>query len=146
MVNGIIRYAQAQSDLFNLFLLTALMSVWCKDNDSIPSAKMTCYVFPDEPPPVPTLSNVIFPIVSQVRLRWSGQDAKDGTNTQFEILCDQDNPPTTVISNFAAFPLDGTAKFYFDYTVPSTGTYYWKIIAKDARGSQAASSVNSFDF
>jgi two-component system chemotaxis sensor kinase CheA len=26
MVNGIIRYAQAQSDLFNLFLLTALAS------------------------------------------------------------------------------------------------------------------------
>jgi hypothetical protein len=141
-------YTTTQPALYQYFNLNAasLISVRGQDDDSVSSGKQVFYVFPDEPPPVPTLSNVTFPAASQVRLRWSGQDAKDGTNTQFEILCDQNNPPTTVISNFAAFPLDGTAKFYLDYAVLSTGTYYWKIIAKDARGSQAASSVNSFDF
>jgi hypothetical protein len=98
--------------------------------------------FADSAPPEPSLGS---PGISgdSVQFVWQNADAKDGDSTQFQILFDTSNPPTTVVKPF------GTCKklgglFYYWYHPAASGIYRFKVIARDARGTTSPSQVSSF--
>jgi hypothetical protein len=82
---------------------------------------------------------------------WSGKDVKDGDATQYRILLKQGVSPTNtdVLQNYKAGTLytagDAGYQFKFAFTGGTTGSVYkYKIIAKDARGTESASTEQSF--
>ncbi|MDD5672587.1 MAG: hypothetical protein PHC61_00365 [Chitinivibrionales bacterium] len=99
-------------------------------------------VFADSAPVVPSLGSVTISGDS-VKFVWQNSDFKDGDSTQFQILFDTNNPPTTIIKNFGTCRKTG-ANFYYWYHPTAAGTYRYKVISKDARGTTSTSSVSSF--
>ena len=124
------------------------MTVRALDNNRLLSEPYTFWVYPDEPPPAPSLGA---PTIQgdSVRLVWENADAKDGDSTHFQILCDMNNPPTTVIKEFGTCKKSGT-EFYYWFKPPETGSsvrYRWRVRARDARGSEVnGDGTPYFDF
>ena len=119
-----------------------------KDDDNLMDSA-TFLIYADSVPPVPTVTHQVnnpFVMIS-----WSGKDFKDGDGTLYQILCDKNNPPQTVISDFKAgkeYESGAPLKdFSFTFTPnQDSGTYYYKVIAKDARSSENESVVSNFDY
>ncbi len=105
-------------------------------------------VFADSVPPTPVVAFSIN--ASGGIINWRGKDTKDGNQTQYEILFIKATTdpvePTNIISaykagaNYSAATVGG---FDFSYTVATQGPgeYHCQVIAKDARGSIAKSTV-----
>ncbi|HEX2958008.1 MAG TPA: hypothetical protein VHO70_14335 [Chitinispirillaceae bacterium] len=112
---------------------TNRVTVTCKDNDSIRSSPYPFFVFPDGPPTAPQLGSITMQGDS-VKFVWVNSDLKDGDSTLFQIQCDANTTPVTVIKSFGTCKKSGT-DFYYWFKPTTTGRYYWKVTAKDARGS-----------
>jgi hypothetical protein len=128
------------------------LKVWCKDDDSIKSEPLYCWVYPDAPPDTPVVTSDA--IVGGRKISWTGKDFKDGNATQYKIIVKKGGSPdeaADIVQDFQPGTNydDGAPLKDFSYSyTPSggTGTYYYRVIAKDARGSKAPSTVNNFDF
>jgi hypothetical protein len=121
--------------------------IYGRDDDGLLGGKQFV-VYADSVPPAPTVTDQV--AHPNVMISWSGMDAKDSAETQYKILCDKNNPPQEVISDFKAGKEyeDGGA-FDFSFTFEpnqGSGVYYYQIIAKDARNSQNISSVALFNY
>jgi hypothetical protein len=106
-------------------------------------------VYADSAPPMPDI--IATNGDGGVKLMWSGKDVKDGDATQYRILLKQGVSPTNtdVLQNYKAGTLytagDAGYQFKFAFTGGTTGSVYkYKIIAKDARGTESASTEQSF--
>jgi hypothetical protein len=123
---------------------TVIRYIWGKDDDGIIRGGRFV-VYADSAPPVPALGNVTIQGDS-VKLVWEKSDFKDGDLTLFQIQCDTNNSPVTIVKAFGTCRKSGT-EFYYWYHPPLSGRYRWKITAKDARGSIAESvGTPYFDF
>ena len=71
-----------------------------------------------------------------VELEWNGRDAV-GDPLQFDLYCDQSNPPTTLVSG------NQEATSYAIEALPNS-VYYWKVIATDNKGGKAIGQVWTF--
>ena len=152
-------YTTTQPALYQFFNLNAasLVSVRGKDDDSVNSNKLPFYVFPDEPPPVPTVTSD--PITGGRKISWSGKDAKDGNSTQYKIIAlkSPDGNPVTpsetadIVQDWQAGSLFASGSPYDDFSFTftpngGTGKYFYQVISRDARGSISRSSMSSFNF
>jgi hypothetical protein len=121
-------------------------SAWVKDDDSLRSSNIVFYVYADAAPEAPLQISESELGTDSVKLTWSGNDEKDGDSLHFQILCDKSNPPSTEVKPFGTCKKSGD-DFYVVIPINSDGRYYWKVTARDARGSETASlSVGVFDF
>ncbi len=118
------------------------MAAWCKDDDSISSEKMHFWIYPDEPPDTPSLGA---PTIQgdSVKLVWENADFKDGESTEFQILCDTNNPQTTVVKDFGACKKSGN-EFYYWFHPQAAGRYRYRVVAQDARQSKTTSLTSSY--
>lgn len=115
-------------------------------------------IYPDSVPPAPSVAHRVS--TEKVTIFWSGKDAKDQDNTQYRVVMkigapiteNDENNPFYIISDFKA-GLEyesGAPNNDFSFTcVPKhgSGTYYYKVLARDARGSVAKDTTeHSFTF
>jgi hypothetical protein len=129
-------------DLCNSYL--GARYIWVKDDDGLISGGKF-FVSADSAPPEPTLGNVTIQGDS-VKLAWENSDLKDGDLTLFQIQCDTNSSPVTIVKAFGTCRKSGT-EFYYWYHPPLSGKFRWKITAKDARGSSSVSvGTPYFDF
>lgn len=114
------------------------MHIYGKDDDNLMRGGQFI-IFADSIPPEPSVSHASE--LNDIKISWSGKDAIEGDETEYQILCDMSNPPTTVISAFKAGngynSGAGVGKDYSFVFTPSlgTGTYYYQVRARDKRGS-----------
>ena len=108
-------------------------------------------VYADSAPPAP-VTTVDKP-TGQIKIGWIGKDVKDGNGTMYKILLKQGSAPssTDVLIDFTSGTSlsPGLNGYDFSYTfIPSggNGTYYYQVIAKDARGSTSFNSASFFNF
>ena len=125
---------------------TTRVTVTCKDDDSLLSAPYTFYVFPDEPPPV-TTTTTGQPGMPDVRVAWFGLDVEDDSLTQFAIVIDDSSNGVfaDTVLNFTAANDNqiGKSGTFLTFTFNpqefgTSGNFYFKVIARDARGSMPA--------
>ena len=124
--------------------------IYARDNDSLLRGGQFV-VYADSAPPTP-LTTVDKP-TGQIRIGWIGKDAKDGNGTLFKIIMKKGSAPAitdTLIDFTSGISLSpGLNGYDFSYTfIPSggNGTYYYQVIAKDARGATSFSSASFFNF
>jgi hypothetical protein len=130
-------------------------SYWVKDDDGLISDKIVFIVYADAPPPTTTTTSDASPGVRIIR--WSGKDVKDGDQTQYKIVAkigsasatdsitinDEDNPDFLVhdFQSGSMYTIDGIYDYNFTYTPnQGSGIYHYRIIARDARGSETRTS------
>ena len=108
-------------------------------------------VFADSAPPAPIFT--VDKPTGQIRIGWIGKDVKDGNGTMFKILLKQGSAPSSsdILIDFTSGTSlsPGLNGYDFSYTfTPSggNGTYYYQVIAKDARGSTSFNSASFFNF
>jgi hypothetical protein len=119
------------------------VSVTGTDNDNINSFPYSFYVFPDGPPVIPQFGNVTIQGDS-IKFVWVNTDLKDGDSTLFQIQCELNNTtPVIIIKPFGTCKKSGT-DFYYWFKPTASGRYYWKVTAKDARGSTSESAGSTF--
>jgi hypothetical protein len=130
--------------------------IFARDNDSLIGYNITgighpFFVYADSAPSTPTIS--YSKVNGQIQIGWLGKDAKDGNGTLFEILLKKGSAPanTDTLFNFKSGTTlsPGLYGYDFSYTFgPSggAGTYYYQVVAKDARGSISYSTVSFFIF
>jgi hypothetical protein len=128
--------------------------IFARDNDSLIGKNTTgnpFVVYADSAPPAPTIS--YSKVNGQIQIGWLGKDAKDGNGTLFEILLKKGSAPanTDTLFNFKSGTTlsPGLNGYDFSYTFgPSggAGTYYYQVVAKDARGSISYSTASFFIF
>jgi len=137
-----------------------LARVLTKDDDSIMSRSLTFYVYPDAPPP-PATTTPSDALPGVRKISWKKMDVKDSLATQFQILVHKegvggyDDPiegnPADLASDWKAGSQyeagmnDYTCGYTYTPTL-GTGTYFYMVISRDARGSKAYSLVGSFGF
>lgn len=63
----------------------------------------------------------------------------DGDAVRFDVFLDQQNPPTAFIASGLT-----TSTYTLDEKLEAEKTYFWKIVAKDGKGSTSESSSASF--
>jgi hypothetical protein len=133
------------------------MYIFALDNDTIPGSGRFVVVA-DSVPPEPTVTHT--PVTGQMKISWSGKDAKDVDSTQYKLVIKKGSVVTETDENDSAYIVfkftkigagifgNGTPPddFSYIYTPPSTGKYYYKIISKDARGSINRSVDANFNF
>jgi hypothetical protein len=127
------------------------LRVYCKDDDSLASAPLICVVYPDAPPPT-TTTTTSQPGYPNVRLAWFGLDAHDDSLTQFAVVVGASaGAVTDTVVNFTAAKsaVFGKGGGLITYTFnPQTrgisSNFYFKIIARDARGSMPMSISPAF--
>ena len=71
-----------------------------------------------------------------INLSWTGNDPDSGDILTYQVILDQNNPPTTVIK-------ESTSETSIT-KVLSAGSYYWKVITLDDKGSNSDSGVSYF--
>jgi hypothetical protein len=146
--DGTVDYPNTNSNILNRYFVpntAELLSVRARDNDSLWSSKLVFYVFPDAAPQIPTLGNVTIQGDS-VKFVWQNADLKDGDSTHFQIQCDTISTPVKIAKPFGTCKKSGT-DFYYWFKPTVSGRYYWKVTAKDARGSTSESAGTPyFDF
>jgi hypothetical protein len=121
-----------------------------RDNDSLLTRVIKSFqVYADSAPPTPSI--VADKVGSVVTILWKNKDAKDGDATQYKIIIKKDSSPTItdiLVDYKAGSQYDaGTSGYDFKYSfTPTTGsgTYSYKVIAKDARGSENSSIEGAF--
>jgi hypothetical protein len=130
--------------------------IFARDNDSLIGYNITgighpFIVYADSAPPAPTIS--YSKVNGQIQIGWLGKDAKDGNGTLFEILLKKGSAPANpdTLFNFKSGTTlsPGLNGYDFSYTFgPSggAGTYYYQVVAKDARGSISYSTASFFIF
>ena len=141
-----IQYQFRQSDI-NHFLT---MNVSVRDTDGL-MAKNSFQIYADSAPPAPVTT--VAKVGGQIQIGWLGKDTKDGNGTLFEILLKNGSAPAlmdTLIGFRSGTTLSpGLDGYDFSYTfTPSggAGTYYYQVVAKDARGSVSYNTANFFIF
>ena len=124
-----------------------LLKVTGKDDDSLISNTVQFYFSPHQPPPVVS-SNTGRAGAAQV-LFWSGKDAVDQLSTLYKIVIKKggelapgdDNNSVYIVQDFKPGSQYTNAAPSFDYsfvyTPPSSGTYYYQIIARNSRGQMS---------
>lgn len=83
----------------------------------------------------PTAGQQLNAINGKITLRWSGADA-DNDLTGYDIYFGTSNNPPLFQSNTTSTSITDVAV--------NTGTYYWKVIAKDAQGNTSDSGIYQF--
>jgi hypothetical protein len=126
------------------------MWIYGRDNDSLTRGGKFV-MFADSVPPAPIFT--VDKPTGQIRIGWIGKDAKDGNGTMFKILLKQGSAPSSsdILIDFTSGTSlsPGLNGYDFSYTfIPSggNGTYYYQVIAKDARGSTSSNSASFFNF
>ncbi len=124
--------------------------IYGRDDDGLVRGRQFI-AFADSVPPAPVTT--IDKPTGQIRIGWIGKDVKDGNGTMFKILLKQGSAPasTDVLIDFTSGTSlsPGQNGYDFSYTfIPSggNGTYYYQVIAKDARGSISFNSASFFNF
>ena len=142
---------------YDLVVLNALSqwAVYIKDDDSITNAD-TFWVYPDAPPPATVINAPQFDSVvntgTNVNLRWKKDDVHDKKSTQYEIVLWGGSPVDTTripwTSGTTYFTNnDGTDNNYaylFTPNYPATRVVFWRVDAKDARGSFTKGGQSQF--
>jgi len=126
------------------------MNVSVRDTDGL-MAKNSFQIYADSAPPAPVTT--VAKVGGQIQIGWLGKDTKDGNGTLFEILLKNGSAPAlmdTLIGFRSGTTLSpGLDGYDFSYTfTPSggAGTYYYQVVAKDARGSVSYNTANFFIF
>jgi hypothetical protein len=123
------------------------MAVFGKDDDGNVAGD-TFWLFPDAPPPAPTLHDA--ETVDSVTIYWKGKDVKDGDQTQYRVLVHNNNEPDSaipadILSNWKSGYLASDLSQYdymFKFKVAhSANLYYYQVHARDARGSITSSTT-----
>jgi hypothetical protein len=126
------------------------MAALAKDDDGLVAID-TFFLLPDESPPTTTTTSDAQAGVRKIS--WKNKDAIDGVATEYKIVikkegsnsfdsvtvADESNP-AYIVQDFKAGSLyeSGTTGYEFGYTYTPTagnGTYHYRIIARDKRGS-----------
>jgi hypothetical protein len=126
--------------------------IWIKDNDDLIAGGTKFSVFADSAPPAPTVTSDA--ITGGRKISWSGKDAKDGDATLYKIIIKKTANPdenVDIVSDFKPGSQYASGAPFNDYSFSytptgGTGTYYYQIISKDARGSLSRCTVNNFNF
>ncbi len=132
------------------------MAVFVKDDDNLFGGD-TFWLYPDAPPITPdTISPKKNQLISTdtVELVWKGEDKRDGINTQFSILLQDDISPTNIVLDYSQSNLisvenvGGVNHFRYRYAIsyPKGSTIFWKVIAKDAFGRTSESAISFFRY
>jgi hypothetical protein len=124
------------------------MWIYGRDDDQlIGGGKFIVYA--DSAPPAPDI--VAANGDGGVKIMWSGKDVKDSNATLYRILLKQGSSPTNtdILQDFKAGTLysagDAGYQFKFPYIGGTIGlSYKYKVIAKDARGSETISVEGTF--
>jgi hypothetical protein len=117
------------------------MWIYGRDNDGLLRGRKFV-VFADSAPQEPSLGSATISRDS-VQFVWQNADVKDGDSTQFQILFDTNNPPSTIVKPFGTCKKQG-GLFYYWHHPAASGIYRFKVIARDARGTISSSQVSSF--
>ena len=120
-----------------------LLKVTGKDDDSLTSNTLQFYFSPHQPPP-PIISNCD-QVSGGRKLSWSGKDPVDSNATSYKIVIKKgaelapgdENNSAYIVQTFKAGSQYASGApnfdFSFTYTPPSSGTYYYQIIARNSR-------------
>lgn len=163
--DGNVDYPNTNSNILNKYFspnLAELLSVRVRDNDSLWSNKLVFNVFPDGPPPAPN-SYTSTTDGDSIVLRWERTfDVKDQDSTQVQLYvayknAPADNPtPTTAlftsvlpkVASFRTYTSGGGTVYNYYKFVPDAANRgkdgKWKVVLKDARGSETNSAVYDF--
>jgi hypothetical protein len=123
------------------------MAVFGKDDDGN-MAGDTFWLYPDAPPPAPTINAVAG--TDSVTIYWLGKDVKDGNMTQYRVLLHNNSEPDStmaadILSNWkSGYRLSNLLQFDFMLKVKvahSVNLYYYQVQARDARGSVTSSTT-----
>jgi hypothetical protein len=140
-----VNYSSITIDAANIHNSLVTRYIWVKDDDKITSYFGRFVVYADSAPPMPGLGPVTIQGDS-VKFVWQNADFKDGDSTLFQIQCDTISTPVKVAKPFGTCKKSGT-DFYYWFKPTASGRYYWKVTAKDARGSTSESAGSTyFDF
>ena len=71
-----------------------------------------------------------------IKFEWNGSDVDEGDSLTFDLYVDTNNPPTNKVKTNLS---SSTTNVTLD-----AGTYYWKIVTKDSKGSNSDSGVAMF--
>jgi PKD repeat protein len=127
--------------------LSFQMAVFGKDDDGNVSGD-TFWLFPDAPPPAPTINAVAG--TDSVMIYWLGKDVKDGNMTQYRVLLHNNGEPDStitadILSNWkSGYRVSDLPQFDFMLKVKvahSVNLYYYQVQARDARGSVTLSTT-----
>lgn len=72
-----------------------------------------------------------------ITLSWVGSDPDADDTLSYQVILDETNPPTTIIK-------ENTSSSSMSKTL-SSGTYYWKVLSTDDKGSNSDSGVSYFE-
>jgi hypothetical protein len=127
--------------------LSFQMAVFGKDDDGNVAGD-TFWLYPDAPPPAPTINAVAG--TDSVTIYWLGKDVKDGNMTQYRVLLHNNGEPDStitadILSNWkSGYRVSDLPQFDFMLKVKvahSVNLYYYQVQARDARGSVTPSTT-----
>lgn len=72
-------------------------------------------------------------------LEWNASDVDTNDVLTYDVYCDTNNPPTTLISSNRS---QKTAQVYIFYS----GLYYWRVVVKDGKGGETVGQVWNFRY
>ena len=85
---------------------------------------------------IPSMNQTVTATNGTVNLTWTADDA-DSDLSSYDVYMGTTNAPTLLQSDIAQKKLDNV-------TVTANTTYYWKVVAKDAKGNTSESMVYMF--
>ncbi len=154
-INGDVDYTSTIPQLYRYFEPNEADSIAVrgKDDDGIWSEWVKFCVYPDAPPPAPTVY-AIAPTADSISIYWKNKDVKDGDLTEYRVLVHQGAEPDSTVtgdivsdwkSGYRIDTTEGYGYFFrFKTLTPSMPkvTYFYQVHARDARGSVNADAGN----
>lgn len=102
------------------------------------AGEATAYFAPFPPDNLmPTMRQSVTAVNGKVNLSWTADDA-DNDLSAYDVYLG------TTSTNIPLLQANITLKKLDDVTVTANTSYYWKVVAKDAKGNTAESTVNIF--